>query len=309
MNHASVSAFLDALKTNGEIDYKCDYLLSKASSFHIGGTADFVVFPLTYAAMETLLKYCRDNGIYYTVVGNGSNILFSDAGFRGIIIITSKLNDISAEGCLIKAGCGVPLSVVANVALKCGLGGAEFTYGIPGTVGGAVFMNAGAYEREIKDIVESVTWFDPDTGKFGEYDNVQNNFSYRESIYQHCNKIILSVLLKLDKRNPELIKQDMDDYMRRRCEKQPLEFPSGGSTFKRYPGYFTGKLIEEAGLKGYTVGGAQVSEKHAGFVINKGGATAGDVLSLIDYVKKRVLELNGINIECEIRFIPETNNR
>lgn len=287
-----------------QITYRKNYPLSKASTFRIGGNAAFAAYPHTVSELSALLNFCKSKLIYHAVIGNASNVLFSDEGFDGIVIFTSELTRINVEGNTVHAECGVPLTFLSGIAQKNGLGGFEFAYGIPGTLGGAVYMNAGAYGGEMNDIIESVSWYDKNTGNKGVFSNSECSFDYRDSIFQHTDLIILSAVLRLKKRECELIKADMIEYMSRRREKQPLEFPNAGSTFKRYPGYFTGKLIEEAGLKGYSVGGAQVSEKHAGFIINRENATAADVLNLIEFIKHKIFEMNGINIECEVKFIP-----
>ncbi len=299
-NNREIEAFLAA----GPSPYRMNYPLSKASTFRIGGNAAFAVSPQTEEELASLLDYCRREKLYHAVIGNGSNVLFDDEGFDGMIILTSALNRIAAEGELLMAGCGVPLTKLAAEAEKNGLGGLEFAYGIPGTLGGAVYMNAGAYGGEMCCVIRQVGWYDPESGVQGVFENRDCAFGYRDSVFQHRDLIVLWASLSLQRRERSLIRADMNDYMSRRREKQPLEFPSAGSTFKRFPGYFTGKLIEEAGLKGFTVGGAQVSEKHAGFVINRGNATASDVKRLIEAVKDRIYRQNGIRIECEVRFIP-----
>ena len=290
------------------IAFETDRILSQDSTFRIGGKAAVAAFPDNIEQLCDAIGFFRANGIYFTVIGKGSNVLFADEGFGGAVIFTSRLNRISADGNILNAECGVPITYLSSVAQKNSLGGLQFAYGIPGTVGGAVFMNAGAYGGEIKDVVASVGYFDPQTGKTGTMTADECGFGYRESVFQHSDKIVLSASFSLQPGDAGLIKADMDDYMSRRREKQPLEFPSAGSTFRRYPGYFTAKLIDDAGLKGFSVGGAQVSEKHAGFVINRRNATAADVLALVAEIKKRIFEINGINIECEIRYIPYSVN-
>lgn len=290
------------------IAFETDRILSQDSTFRIGGKATVAAFPADAEQLCDAIGFFRTNGIYFTVIGKGSNVLFADEGFDGAVIFTSKLNRISADGNILNTECGVPITYLSSVAQKKSLSGLQFAYGIPGTVGGAVFMNAGAYGGEIKDVVASVGYFDPQTGKTGTMTADECCFGYRESVFQHSDKIVLSASFSLQPGDAGLIKADMDDYMSRRREKQPLEFPSAGSTFRRYPGYFTAKLIDDAGLKGFSVGGAQVSEKHAGFVINRGNATAADVLALVAEIKKRIFEINGINIECEIRYIPYSVN-
>mgnify|MGYP001025779555 FL=1 len=291
-----------------KIQFETGRRLSQDSTFRIGGEAAVAAFPDDTDQLCSAIGFFRANGVYFTVIGKGSNVLFADEGFDGVVIFTSKLNRISADGNILTAECGVPVTYLSSAAQKKSLSGLEFAYGIPGTVGGAVFMNAGAYGGEMKDVISKVSFFDPETGVTGTISADECRFGYRESSFQHSEKVILSASFSLHPRDSGLIKADMDDYMSRRREKQPLEFPSAGSTFRRYPGYFTAKLIDDAGLKGFSVGGAQVSEKHAGFVINRGNATAADVLALVDEIKKRIFEINGINIECEIRYIPYSVN-
>ncbi len=304
LNASAISEKLKAVLDYGTADIKTELPLSEVSSFKIGGNALLAVFPKSRDAMRKTVKFCKDNSIYHTVIGKGSNVLFSDKGFNGIVIFTQSMFGYTVSDGILTAECGVSITHLSSVACKHSLGGLEFAYGIPGSLGGAVFMNAGAYGGEMKDVVKTVNWYDTETDIFGSYVSDGNRFGYRESIYQHESKIVLSAELVLSERDSALIRADMDDYMARRIDKQPLEYPSAGSAFKRYPGYFTAQLIDEAGLKGYSVGGAQVSEKHAGFIINKGGATASDVLMLVSHIKHRIFELNGINIECEVRYIP-----
>lgn len=308
-NTAMLETYLSDGQIEGRLTFHRDYPLSKLSTFRIGGNAAYAVYPKSTDEFAALTALCVSLSIPYTVLGNGSNVLCADDGYEGVVLVTTDMNAITREGNTVKADCGVSLTYLASYAGKEGLGGLSFAYGIPGTVGGAVFMNAGAYGGEMKDVITSVSWYDPLTDESGEYSSEDCCFGYRESVFQKGDKIILSMTVALTPADPAVLRAEMEELMARRRDKQPLEFPSAGSTFKRYPGYFTGKLIEEAGLKGYTVGGAQVSEKHAGFVINIGNATAADVLALIEHIKGVIFEKNGIHIECEVRYLTSADGK
>ncbi len=303
-NDILIGSYLDEAQKDGRLTYKHDFSLSSACSFRIGGAASYGVWPGSADEFASITAICRTAAVPFLVAGNGSDLLFDDRGYRGVVIFTTAMNEIRRDGNRLTVACGVPLTRLSVYAAKEGLGGLTFAYGIPGTLGGAIFMNAGAYGGEMKDVVTRVNWYDPETDEFGSYADGENGFGYRESIYQKEAKLILSAELTLFDADPDALRAEMDDYMQRRKDKQPLEYPSAGSTFKRYPGYFTAQLIDQAGLKGRTVGGAQVSEKHAGFVINRGGATCADVLTLIEEIKTAIYEKNGIEIETEIRYIP-----
>lgn len=286
------------------IIYKKQVLLSEHSTFSIGGYASVMVFPENESELVEVVKIVNDKKVKYTVIGNGSNILFSDRGYDGVIISTLNIKNISIDGCTMNIGCGVSITGVAIEARRASLSGLEFAYGIPGTLGGAVFMNAGAYGSDISNVVSSVKVFDICKLCVYEICADELEFDYRSSIFMKKNNlIILSATLKLIRGEANVIDALMKDNMRKRQDKQPLNYPNAGSVFKRTNGYFMGKIIEESGLKGYTIGGAQVSEKHAGFIINKGGATAEDVLSLIKYIKDVLFERYAIEAECEIRYI------
>lgn len=275
--------------------------MSKHTTFKVGGPCDLFVSIADVKEAEDLIRLLSMNGIPYFVIGNGSNLLVSDEGYRGVIIeIGKEYSSISIEDNVIIAEAGALLVKVANEAYKAGLAGMEFASGIPGTIGGGVFMNAGAYGGELKDIVQSVTVLNTETGEIFEKKCEEMKFSYRYSIAKEEPLIILKAVLKLKKGEKELIKARMDELKEQRVSKQPLEYPSAGSTFKRPEGYFAGKLIQDCGLKGYTVGGAQVSEKHSGFVINTGNATANDVFSLISDVQAKVNEKFGVHLETEV---------
>lgn len=275
--------------------------MSKHTSFKIGGNADVYIKVNNLSKLSTILKECQDSDVDYMLLGNGSNLLVSDDGIRGVVIrLDGDFRKITlVDDTTIFCGAGATLAYLCKFALNCGLSGLEFAWGIPGTVGGAVFMNAGAYDGEMKDVVHSVSHISP-IGEIGRIEKDDLNFGYRTSVYRSNNMIITGVTLKLKKGNPDEIRAKMDDYMSRRSTKQPLEYPSAGSVFKRPEGNFAGALIEQCGLKGKTCGGAQVSEKHAGFIINKSNATANDVRDLISEIQKTVSDKTGYNLECEL---------
>ncbi|HCI60031.1 MAG TPA: UDP-N-acetylenolpyruvoylglucosamine reductase [Ruminococcus sp.] len=275
--------------------------MSKHTSFKIGGNADVYIKVNNLSKLSTILKECQDSDVDYMLLGNGSNLLVSDDGIRDVVIrLDGDFRKIAlVDDTTIFCGAGATLAYLCKFALNCGLSGLEFAWGIPGTVGGAVFMNAGAYDGEMKDVVHSVSHISP-TGEIGRIEKDDLNFGYRTSVYRSNNMIITGVTLKLKKGNPDEIRAKMDDYMSRRSTKQPLEYPSAGSVFKRPEGNFAGALIEQCGLKGKTCGGAQVSEKHAGFIINKSNATAKDVRDLISEIQKTVSDKTGYNLECEL---------
>lgn len=275
--------------------------MSKHTSFKIGGNADAYIKVNNLSKLSAILKECQTSDVDYMLLGNGSNLLVSDDGIRGAVIrLDGDFRKITlVDDTTIFCGAGATLAYLCKFALNCGLTGLEFAWGIPGTVGGAVFMNAGAYDGEMKDVVHSVSHISP-SGEIGRIENDDLKFGYRSSVYRSNNMIITGVTLKLKKGNPDEIRAKMDDYMSRRSTKQPLEYPSAGSVFKRPEGNFAGALIEQCGLKGKTCGGAQVSEKHAGFIINKSNATAKDVRDLIGEIQKTVSEKTGYNLECEL---------
>lgn len=299
----SVVDYLESAEKSGKLSVLRDSPLSSFSSFRIGGNADYIVKPKTVDSLKKTISVFQESGIKIFVAGNATNILFSDEGYRGCVLFTQDIKDINVDGEEITAGCGVSVTHLAAVARDNGLTGIEFLYGIPGTVGGAVFMNAGAYEHSVSEAIIESTAFSSVTGDEKTFKGAEHNFGYRQSIYMDSDYLITGAKFRLKKSEPEEIRAVMDDYMQRRISKQPLEYPSAGSVFKRAPGHFTGKLIDEAGLKGTTVGGAQVSEKHAGFIINRGGATAKDVLELIDLIKMTIKERNGVDLECEVRYV------
>lgn len=275
--------------------------LSRHTTFKIGGVADTYVKVTSLSKLSTILKECRESDIDYMIIGNGSNILASDDGYRGVVIrLDGDFRKISlVDDDTIYCGAGATLAALCKFALNNGLSGLEFAWGIPGSVGGAVFMNAGAYGGEMKDVVYSVNHLTKN-GEPGRTEKDDLQFGYRASVYRQNNAIITGATLKLRKDNPEDIRARMDDYLGRRSSKQPLEYPSAGSVFKRPEGAYAGALIEQCGLKGHSHGGAQVSEKHAGFIINKANANANDVKSLIREVQTKVYDETGYNLECEL---------
>lgn len=278
-----------------------DEPMNKHTSFKIGGNADTYVKVDSLSTLGTIIRECVDSDIDYLILGNGSNVLVSDDGYRGVIIrLDGDFRKISLiDETTVYCGAGASLASLCKFALNCGLSGLEFAWGIPGTVGGAVFMNAGAYDGEMKNVVHSVSHMTPDGG-IGRCEKDDLQMGYRTSVYRSNNCIITGVTLKLKKADPEAIRAKMDDFMDRRSSKQPLEFPSAGSVFKRPEGAYAGALIEQCGLKGKCHGGAQVSDKHAGFIINKDNATANDVKSLIREVQTKVYDETGYDLECEL---------
>lgn len=303
MSYTSLIDFITS-EYKDRIDYSENVDMKEHTSFHIGGPCDIGVFPHDKEAFCALLGYVKCNNIKHIVLGNGSNVLFADEGYRGVVIFTGKMNKFSFDNDVLVCDCGAQLTAVAVNAVKKGYEGFAFACGIPGSIGGAVFMNAGAYEGQISDILLYSEYYDTLTGEIGRMNVEEHSFDYRYSSYMNSSKIVLSCGLKLKKaEDPSVVLALMEDHIRARKEKQPLEYPSAGSVFKRYPGYFTAKLIDEAGLKGYSVGGAQISEKHAGFIVNKGDATANDVIELINIIKDKIFEMKGIHIECEVRYI------
>lgn len=287
-------------------EYYRDYPLAKITSFQTGGNADLLLMPNSVEALSALVKACRESDVPYFVIGNGSNLLVSDKGVRGAVLrLSTPMSEIAYLGNgQIRCAAGAPLTALCNFAYKQGLSGLEFAYGIPGSAGGAAYMNAGAYGGEMKDVLTKCTHIAPD-GTVGSFSGEALALGYRKSVYSGKDYCITELYLQLTPGNPAEIKAEMDDKMARRTEKQPLEYPSAGSTFKRPEGYFAGALIEECGLKGFAIGGAQVSEKHAGFVINKGGATTDDILALIRHIQETVLRETGVQLQTEVEFIGE----
>lgn len=289
----------------GSDNVKLQEPMSKHTTFRIGGPADFYLCPHSTKEVQQTVQICKEENLPYFILGNGSNLLVSDKGYRGAIIqLWKNFSDISVKDCCITAKAGALLSKVAAEALEEGLTGMEFASGIPGTIGGAVFMNAGAYGGEMKDIIKEVKVLD-DQGEIRVLSNEEMKLGYRTSIVKEKGYTVLSAVLQLKKGDASVIRETMEDLKNRRTSKQPLDMPSAGSTFKRPEGYFAGKLIMDSGLRGFSMGGAQVSEKHCGFVVNKGGATAEDVTALIREVQRRVKEKFGVELETEVRFLGE----
>lgn len=282
-----------------------DEPLANHTTFRIGGPADYFVLPSSIAEITELLKLAQEYKISVTVLGNGSNVLVLDSGIRGLVLkFGSEMGYIRHEGHHVFAGAGALLRDVSRYAAEFGLSGMEFAVGIPGSIGGSVFMNAGAYEGEMSNIVVSVTAVCAD-GTIQRFNKEQLKFSYRHSVFHENHCTICEVELAFQNGEHTLIRSKMGDFTNKRETKQPLEVPSAGSTFKRPPGHFAGTLIEQTGLKGLTIGGAQVSPKHAGFIINAGGATAQDVLNLIKEVQRRVHDKHGIMLYPEVRTLGE----
>ena len=278
--------------------------MKKHTTFRVGGPADVLVQP-DETALAAILALCRQYHVSYSFIGNGSNLLVGDKGIRGVVIeMTDPMGNIEVDGTKITAQAGAMLSKIANTAASNGLGGMELAAGIPGSVGGAVVMNAGAYGGEMKDIIERVYVLD-ENGAQLELDRDALDLGYRHSCIPEKKYIVTKVVLELVPRNEAEIRSEMKELNEKRAEKQPLQYPSAGSTFKRPEGYFAGKLIMDAGLRGYQVGGAQVSEKHCGFVINKGDATAADICQLMRDVSDKVQAQFGVVLEPEVKMIGE----
>lgn len=279
--------------------------MKKHTTFKIGGCADIFCEPKNADELKKLIDFFKSNSIPHTVIGNGSNLLVSDKGVRGAVIKTgSRMAEININGDTITAGAGALLSRLARIATEEGLSGMECISGIPGSVGGALYMNAGAYGAEISDITESVTYLMPN-GELVCSPRNDLKLEYRNTSFMENSGIIVSCVLRLKRGNKERIAADMAEITKRRIDKQPIELPSAGSFFKRPEGHFAGKLIEDCGLKGYSVGGAKISEKHAGFVVNFNNASAADVIGVMNGVRDRVYSETGVTLEPEVRFLGE----
>ena len=296
---------LEMLKSelNG-IDIRFDEPLKQYTYTKVGGAADYLVFPRNRYELARVVKFANREQIPWMVLGNASNIIVRDGGIRGFVIMFDKLNGVAVDGYTIEAEAGANLIETTHIALHHSLTGFEFACGIPGSIGGAVFMNAGAYGGEIKSVVKSVRVMNP-KGEIFEFSNEEMKFEYRRSMLTNSDYIVLSAVLELQKGNYDEIKAFMADLTNRRTTKQPLNLPSAGSTFKRPEGYFAGKLIDDCGLRGLTLRGAQVSEKHCGFVVNIGDATAKDILDLMYIVKSTVLNKFGVTLEEEVKILGE----
>lgn len=286
-----------------EEDILTEEPMSRHTTFRVGGEAQCFVRISDKEQLKKLIPYLRQIEVPYFILGNGSNLLVSDKGYEGVILqIGNKMNTITVEGTHIRAQAGALLSQIAKCAYDKGLTGFEFASGIPGSIGGGVVMNAGAYGGEMKQVVESVLVMDIQ-GEILELSGESMEFGYRTSIIKNRPFIVLEVCLKLELGNKEKIASDMEELAQKRREKQPLEYASAGSTFKRPEGYFAGKLIMDAGLRGYSIGGAQVSDKHCGFVVNTGRASATDVAEVISEVQERVKDKFGVSLETEVIFL------
>lgn len=300
MNSEIIKKFCDLL---GEERVFTGEAMSRHTTFKIGGPADYFLMPDKDTDVGRIVKICKESAIPYFILGNGSNLLVGDGGYRGAVIqIYKNMSAVTVEGTEITVQAGALLSSVAAAAKNAALTGFEFAGGIPGTMGGAVVMNAGAYGGEMKDVLTEVTVMDEE-GEIVTLPADKLELGYRISIIKTAGYIVLEAKLQLKEGNPEVIRETMKDLTIRRTTKQPLEYPSAGSTFKRPEGYFAGKLIMDSGLAGYQVGGAQVSEKHCGFVINAGGATARDVRTLMDNVRDIVYKKYGVTLEPEVKFL------
>lgn len=301
-----MNQYMEFYKLLGEFyneeDITVDSPMSEHIYFRVGGPADILVTPVNEEQVVNTLKLCREYNVPYFILGNGSNILVKDGGISGVVIKFNKLNNITTEGNCVTAQSGALLKDVSKAALENNLRGFEFACGIPGSIGGAVFMNAGAYDGEMAHVIKSARVID-------ENCNIKNltkeelELGYRSSIVMKKGYVVIEATVELESGEYASIKDKIDDLTNRRESKQPLEYPSAGSTFKRPEGYFAGKLIQDSGLKGFSIGGAAVSEKHSGFVINKGGATAKDVLDVIAHVQKTVKENFDVELHTEVRII------
>lgn len=299
MNNMS---FIDKIQ-NASIDIRCDVPMKDHTTFRIGGPVEYFITVNNIEQLKKAVEILRESDVPYMILGNGSNLLVNDKGLKGAVIrLCGDFKEVTHSENTIKCGAGVTLSKLCTYALKNSLSGLEFAYGIPGSVGGAVYMNAGAYGGEMKDVLISVTYLS-DNGEVLEASADELKLSYRYSIFKENSYPILFAEIRLSEGREEEIKNLMDDIMNRRVTKQPLEYPSAGSVFKRPEGAFAGALIEECGFKGYSIGGAQVSEKHSGFIINKGGATCEDVLTLVKEIQEKVLADTGFTLEREIILI------
>ena len=304
---------VNLLKKNNENDHeysiKLDVPLKDYTSFKVGGPADILVEPGSIDNMITTLNYFNDQDISYFVLGNGSNVIFRDGGYRGVVITTrfdNRKTPMSCDNTVLKADAGVLLSTLAKYAAQNSLSGMESVSGIPGSIGGAVYMNAGAYGGEIKDIITSAEVYDPESNQIQIIKADDMDLGYRRSVFQSNKKVILNVEFRLEKSEKVNILEQMKELTIKRNSKQPVNYPSAGSFFKRPEGHFAGKLVEEAGLKGLKKGGAQISELHSGFMINKDGATAQDIEDLMEVVRAQVYEKFGVMLEPEVKILGES---
>ncbi|KXS48771.1 MAG: UDP-N-acetylmuramate dehydrogenase [Halanaerobium sp. 4-GBenrich] len=304
--HLNIISLTNKLEKINYLRVEKDKNLAEFSSFKVGGPADLFLVPQKIEALQELMPLLIKSDLPYFILGRGSNLIISDKGYQGIIIYTAALNNYQINNNIITAQSGLELKEIADLAYENSLSGFEFAAGIPGSLGGALYMNAGAYGGEMKDVIIKAKFVNQ-TGKLIDLNKSELNLDYRTSILQKENPdwVAVSVTLKLQKAEQKIIKAKMDELHQKRWSKQPMELPSAGSIFKRPPGHYTGPLIEEAGLKGYQIGGAQVSTKHAGFIVNKGSATAEDIINLINKIKEEVYKISGVQLEVEPRFLGE----
>lgn len=276
--------------------------MKKHTTFKVGGKADFIAMPKNSCEAATIIRHFKENEIPFYFLGKGSNVIFKDTGFKGVVIKTSNMQNVEIDGNKVTADAGVTLNVLCSLLQEKSLSGLEFCYGIPGNVGGAIYMNAGAYGGEISNCIEEIEYLDSDLN-VRKISYKDSKFSYRHSIFQENDWLILSSKFNLEKGDSKKILVFMEEIMQKRRDKQPLDKPSAGSSFRRPEGYFAAALIDQCGLKGKTIGGAQISEKHAGFIINIGGATSDDIEALAVEVEQIVLEKTGVKIEKEMIFV------
>ena len=293
--------YIDDLMKLSPEGVKLSEIMALHTTFRVGGPADCCFFPKSAEEIIKAMEIARENSIPCFVMGNGSNLIVTDKGIRGLVIILSDaFSMITVDGRRITAQAGAPLAKAANTAMEHSLSGLEFASGIPGSVGGGVAMNAGAYGGEIKDVLAESVAFDPALGEIVRLPLDEHAYGYRDSIYKHSERIVLAASFRLVPGDREEIAAKMNDIAGRRVAKQPLEYPSAGSVFKRPEGHFVGQMVEESGLKGYSIGSAEVSEKHAGFIVNRGGATSRDVLALVEHIRDVVRNNYAVELECEI---------
>lgn len=300
-NKELLSKLKDILK---EENIQVNVPMKEHTTFRVGGPADILVYPTTYEEVSKIIKLCNEYNENYFLLGNGSNILVKDGGIRGLVLKFSKLNNVTVEGKNVIAQSGALLCGVSRIAMEYGLTGLEFASGIPGSIGGATTMNAGAYDGEMSKVVEQVLVVDKE-GNLKTLSKDELEFSYRMSAVMKHEYIVLETILALENEDKEVIKNKIKELTKKRTEKQPLEYASAGSTFKRPEGYFAGKLIQDAELRGRNVGDAEVSQKHCGFIINKGNATAKELLELIKIVQNTVKERFGVELHTEVKIIGE----
>jgi UDP-N-acetylmuramate dehydrogenase len=305
-NKLTINSLTKKLEKINYLKVEENVKLKNFISFKVGGPADLFLTPKNIMAVQQLMPLVKSSNLPYFILGKGSNLIASDKGYRGIIIYTGELNNYNIKNNNIEAETGIELEELADIALNESLSGLEFASGIPGSLGGALYMNAGAYNGEMKDIIKSAVFVNYQ-GKIIEKENKDLDLHYRTSILQNKNNdwFAVKVILALKKDSKKNIKAKMDKLHQKRWNKQPMELPSAGSIFKRPPGHYTGALIEKAGLKGCQIGGAQVSNKHAGFIVNKENATAQDIINLIEKIKTEVYKNSGVQLEVEPRFLGE----